>query len=103
MSDNLESFAEAYRLGISSTWHLCKCGIEYGEEDAHACSHSARYFRLINFEGDDYVEQCPCWRKRAQHIADWIDANKHQIADYLKIEKKRLTQFAKDHPTVERE
>jgi hypothetical protein len=102
MSSNLSSFRGAFFThGYSS--ETCECGREFednfvvGEDDGVVLKR----FDMVSFEGKNYVIECGCWEKRASQIVGFIDTHKHQIARYLNFEKKRLTDFAKEHPTVD--
>ncbi len=96
---NLDSFAVAFDSMSSSVWAICECGTEFGSGEAVGIVD--RWYGLLEVEGKLYVQECGCWKPEAQQIADWIDANKHQIVVYLRLEKMRLTELARRHPTVE--
>lgn len=82
-------------------WADCQCGEEFGSEENQSNSLIARWYGLIDLEGKIYVEDCTCWHPRAQQIADWLSANRFQVAEYLRLEKIRLTELANKYPTVE--
>lgn len=102
MRSNLSSFMDAF-FAHGSPWETCECGRVFednfvvGEDDGA----TLRNFDIVSFEGKNYVIECGCWEKRASQIAGFIDTHKHQIASYLNLEKERLTEFAKEHPTVD--
>ena len=79
-------------------WLTCDCGEEFGCDEQNALI--ANWYGILEFEGRKYCEDCHCWHDRARKIAAWIDGHKHEIASYLNLEKKRLTQIAESHPTV---
>jgi hypothetical protein len=96
---SLDSFKEAFSARTSTMWTICACGEEFGEDDSNMLI--SRWYGLIEFEGKTYVEDCACWHKRAEMLIGWMNSHKQEIAKYLNAEKKRLTEFAERHPTVE--
>ena len=98
---SLDSFKEAFSGKSSSMWVHCECGEEFGSQENSENMLTSNWYGLIEFEGCQYVEECVCWKERARKIAEWIDGHKHEIADYLRLEKVRLTEFANAHPTVD--
>lgn len=98
---NFESFKEAFGAPIESMYTFCECGEQFGSKENAEDALISTWYGIIEIEGKQYVEECTCWRERARQIADWLDHHKHAIAKYLQIEKKRLTEFAENHPTVE--
>lgn len=102
MSSNLDSFRDAF-FAYGSHWEECQCGRAFqdpfviGADDGE----DLKRFDMLSFEGKNYVIECGCWEKRASQIAGFIDTHKHQVASYLNREKKRLTELATEHPTVD--
>lgn len=101
MSSHLDSFREAFDIGESTPWHWCECGREFGCEENQTYRRVTHWYRLIRFEGKEYVADCTCWHERAKKVCKSIDAYKKQIAKYLNLEKQRLTKLAEESPTVE--
>ncbi len=98
---SLDSFRSAFSGKSSSMWVHCECGEEFGSQENSEDMLISNWYGLLEFEGSQYVEECTCWRDRARQLTEWIDRHKHEIADYLRLEKIRLTEFADAHPTLD--
>lgn len=110
-----ENFKEAFSDGCGSIRGRCACGVEYynpsdhgfdpGEYEALICNDNAHEtdgtVSFITFEGRTYVVQCGCWKKRAERLAEFIDSHAFKIAAYLRLEKRRKEEVARQSPTVD--
>lgn len=111
----MRNFIEAFELAGSSNSEICSCGkiyydvsdmndFEEGELESYennpkavACDHS---IGLLVFEGKEYVQNCGCWKFRANQIMDFIDSHNSGIAAYLNNERKRKIAEAEAIPVV---
>lgn len=111
---NIETFEDAFDIGVGSCRAECDCGKEFycpdfgadwdeGELDhlekigATSLDCSVSY---VVFEGTQYVMQCECWHERAKKIMGFLDDHNYQIAKYINKEKQRLIDEANRMPTI---
>ena len=111
------NFEIAFTSGGSGCRRTCACGVEFydtgnagysweeGEFDALQADPKAiplpYSVGTIIVEGTEFVRDCDCWKNRGEEMMRWMDRNAVQIAAYLTLEKRRLTELAKRFPTVE--
>lgn len=111
----LENFIRAFSTRCSGCYRMCNCGKEYydcendydweeGELEGlkdHKKAYPLPYIvGTISFEGKEYVEDCECWKSRAEHLMKFIDGHAYKIADYLTFEKERKQREAEISPVV---
>lgn len=111
-----DNFECAFDMHTGGCRHTCACGKTYynsdggwdwdegeleklkADENAIDLDHAVG---LIYLEGCEFVMDCDCWHKRAEHVMAFIDAHAQQIADYLRLEKIRKQIIADVSPVAD--
>lgn len=116
MSERLENFERAFSDGSAGCRRTCHCGKLYfdnansydwevGELECLRANKNAVALEYapgdISFEGNTYVDVCPCWHKRAQQIMVFLDSHGHKISKLFALEKLRKQRIADSAPTIE--
>lgn len=112
----LENFERAFSDCTGSCLVTCSCGkvfynyldrgcwdegeIEALESNpgAHAVDYTIGH---LSFHGKTFANACDCWHESAAKIIEFIDWHAPQIADWLKLEKKRKQSIADASPTAD--
>lgn len=119
MSDSFPSFERAFRANVNGCRRTCECGIEYwdtynegytwGESELEELEQLQQEGKarpldyavgVVEFEGREYVDGCSCWHERAERVIGFLNAHAEAIAEYLSLEKERLTRQAAAAPVV---
>lgn len=112
----IDNFERAFRVPVSSCRGECHCGkvfytscggwdFEEGEIErleeigATDVEYAIGYVRL---EGKEYVDSCDCRNERVDTILNFIDSHAYQIADYLNITSRQLSDKAKSISVTEK-
>lgn len=114
--DTKDTFERAFSVGGSSASATCNCGRTFynsdggwdwedGEleglvEDKDA-TDIGYGVGLIEVQGRTYAVDCNCWHSVCSMVELFIDRHAHQIAEYLKLEKKRKIEEAEKSATVD--
>lgn len=114
---DLQEFEEAFRVPVGSCRDTCACGKEFyddandgysweeGELEKLRSDPKAVGLRYsvgyVEFEGRQFVLDCPCWHERARKIIGFINGHARPIATFLTLEKKRKQAIADASPTVD--
>ena len=112
---DITSFENAFTTDIGTYRGVCKCGktfynphdswdwtqgeLESLEENAETVP-TISSIRFFAFEGSVYVEQCDCWKERANMIMGFLDGHMSQIAGYFKEERNRKLAEADAIPDI---
>lgn len=113
---NIENYERAFTLPRASRDERCNCGRiffdgqnggwdwedgEYekylNDPNATVLTHSAS---AVMVQGTEYATDCDCWHEIATKVMNFLDANRHGIAEYFKLERERLQSQANSFPIL---
>ncbi|MCK5614022.1 hypothetical protein KAR91_69810 [Candidatus Pacearchaeota archaeon] len=113
---NLDNFKEAFRSGTSGCIRVCHCETTYYNSGDQWTFEDGELEKLQNdrsaieldngvytvfFDGKEFITDCDCWHERAEHIMEYFDSYMNQIAEYFKLEKKRIQREANQIPDIQ--
>lgn len=78
-----------------------ECG-ELEELEANANATALDYsVEFVYLEGKEYAADCECWHARATRLIVWLQHHADEIAEFLRLEKRRKEIEAARSPVVE--
>lgn len=113
----LEAFVLAFSSHVSGSVRDCACGRTFYNPDTRSWDWEDGELDDLNndatatpvdwsvgtifLEGQEFVTDCDCWRKRAARIVRWMQTHDHAIAEWLRIQKRMHEETAQRSPVVE--
>lgn len=116
LTGQLANFEEAFSLCISSLREECNCGkvyydtyndYDWGEGEYENLENNPNSVPVchsigtIQFDSKRYVNVCDCWHEQAQKYLNWLGCFSKEVANFLSMEKKRLSIEAANIPLVD--
>lgn len=111
-----DQFEQAFSMHISGCVADCECGRVFwdsyndgydwneGERETLAEDKNATAVphgvERIMLEGQIYCMDCDCWHARATRIEEWLRNHQRAIAEWFKLEKKRLQSDLSEVPEI---
>lgn len=111
----MESIERSFRVG-SGPYVECNCGKVYWDNynnaydwesgelerlsanpNAVPCDFAPSRLILL---GAAYCDACDCWHGVGVKVANWLDENKIEIANYFKLERERIIAAGDSIPVI---
>ena len=114
--DAHEQFERSFSMHVAGFVADCECGrvfwdsvntgYDVSDEERDALDEDPKATAVphgverIVLEGKIYCMDCNCWHARAERIEEWLREHKQSIAEWFRLEKKRLQSEAAAVPEI---